>query len=96
MKVTMLTTVDNPFSPFDQFDQWFVFDTTAGYNTPGLLARIAKVSNELSDKDIKQEIERAIDEIVRENVSGVHRKVTQDVQELEDTPLPGASSGPKH
>ncbi len=75
MKVSMLTTVDNPFSPFDQWDEWYMYDAMAGYHTPGLLARIAHTSSELSDKDINQEIERAIDDIVRENISGVHRKI---------------------
>lgn len=88
--ITMLTTVDNPFSPFDQWKEWLTFDETRGYHTSGLLARVAKVSNELSDKDIKQAIESAIDEIVRENVSGVHRKVTQEVEENEDSSLSSA------
>jgi len=78
---TMLTTVDNPYSPFDEWDAWFQFDLAAGYNTPGLLARIAKMSNEISEKDLDLAIMSAIDEIVRENVSGVHRKISKDVEE---------------
>lgn len=71
----MLTTVDNPFDPFDQFEQWLAMDTTLGYNTPGYLARIAMTSDDLSDIDQFLAIQEAMDEIVQENVFGVHRKV---------------------
>lgn len=74
----MLTTVDNPFSPFTQFDEWFTFDTVKGYNTSGLLARIVITSSELSEADQSVAIETAIEEIVRENVSGMHRAVVAD------------------
>lgn len=71
----MLTTSDNPWNPFTQYDEWFAFDARAGYNTPGLLARVAITSNELSEADQAHAIDLAIDEIVRENVSGMHEKV---------------------
>ena len=41
----MLTTIDNPYSPFTQFDEWLEFDTLKGYNTCGYLARVAKTSS---------------------------------------------------
>ena len=72
----MLTTTDNPYNPFTQFDEWHNFDTASGYHTAALLSRIIKTSDGLSDADQSQAIEDAIDEIVTENVSGVHRKVT--------------------
>lgn len=72
----MLTTVDNPFDPFTQYDQWLSYDRRLGYNTPSLLARVAVVSDNLSDADHFEAIQSAIDEIVRENVSGMHRKVS--------------------
>ena len=71
----MLTTVDNPYDPWTQWDEWFAWDQTAGYHTPGLLARVARVSDDLSEGDLQQAIQQAIDEIVRENVLGVFRKV---------------------
>jgi hypothetical protein len=48
MQQSMLTTIDNPFNPFTQFDEWNAFDTQQGYYTCAYLARIAKVSDELS------------------------------------------------
>jgi hypothetical protein len=73
----MLTTVDNPFDPFTKFDEWLEYDISMGYNTSSFLARIAKVSNDLSQDDQALEIQNAIDEIVRENVSGMWRKVSR-------------------
>lgn len=35
-----LTTEDNPYDFFEQFDQWYQYDTTHGYNTCGLIARL--------------------------------------------------------
>jgi hypothetical protein len=74
----MLTTVDNPFDPFTQFDEWFAWDQSAGYNTPGLLDRVSRMSNEMSEVDQYLALQQAIDEIVRENVSGVHKKVKRN------------------
>lgn len=71
----MLTTFDNPFDPFTQWDEWYAWDLNAGYHTPGLLARISKSSDELAEADQHLAVQQAIDEIVRENVSGMHRKV---------------------
>ena len=75
----MLTTVDNPWNPFTNYSEWYAFDRTQGYNTPGLLARIAKVSLDVSDSDFELSIAQAMDEIVKENVSGMHRLVSKPV-----------------
>lgn len=80
----MLTTVDNPFDPFTRFDEWLEYDMRMGYHTSAFLARIAKVSTELSETDQALAIQNAIDEIVEENVSGMWRKVSRDsVKNLE-------------
>lgn len=77
MAESMLTTVDNPFDPFTQYQEWFAWDAAAGYHTPSFLARIALTSPDLTDGENELAIEEAIDEIVRENVTGAHRKVTR-------------------
>jgi hypothetical protein len=71
----MLTTYDNPFDPFTQWDEWYMWDMTNGYNTPGLLARLSYSSDELAPVDQFLAIQQAIEEIVKENVSGMHKKV---------------------
>ena len=72
-----LTTLDNPYDPFDQFNQWFMFDTEKGYNSCSYLARIAKTSDEMSEQEYNHEVERAIDEIITINPLGIYRKVTK-------------------
>jgi hypothetical protein len=78
MPQSMLTTIDNPFNTFTQYDEWYRFDEDMGYHTCGYLARITKTSNELSQEDEDLAIESAIDEIVRLNVLGIYKKVYQD------------------
>lgn len=71
----MLTTIDNPFDPFIEWDEWFQWDTHAGYNTCGLLARFVNTSSELSEEDQLKDIERAIDSIIELNFDGVYKKI---------------------
>lgn len=71
----MLTTVDNPWSPLTHWDEWFAFDLQQGYNSPGLLARYAITSDELSEADQDEAIEAAIDEIIKDNPLGVSMKI---------------------
>ena len=73
----MLTTDDNPFDPFDQPQEWQAYDRQLGYNTPQLLARVAMVTDELSEELIHREIERAIDEIISFNLVGNYKKVSR-------------------
>ena len=70
----MLTTVDNPFDPFTQFEEWYNWDEASGYHSTALLGRVVISSDELSEYDQRLAYEQGIDEIVKENVSGMHRK----------------------
>ena len=49
----MLTTYDNPYNPFTQWDDWYKWDTDNHYYTPELLARY------INDEDAMDDIERA-------------------------------------
>ena len=71
-----ITTTDNPYCPFTEFDQWYRFDVEAHHHTCQLLARIAKTSDQLTDEGNDAEIERAIDEILAYDVRGIYRKVS--------------------
>lgn len=75
MTLHMLTTVDNPYNPFTQNDEWTTWDTIKGYHTNAFLARIVRLSDDLSEADQEAEIERAIDEVVTHNVLGLYKKV---------------------
>ena len=76
---SMLTTLDNPFDPFTQFDEWYAWDERAGYHTTSFLARIVKTSDNISDADQDLAIEQGIDEIIRENVLGIYTRATRQV-----------------
>lgn len=78
----MLTTVDNPFDPFTQFDEWLQYDIAAGYGTMEYLARVAKPPEEMSEKDQDLVLEAAIEEIVEENITGLYKKVSKSVENL--------------
>ena len=71
----MLTTFDNPYNPFDEFTSWFMFDEEKGYHSCAYLGRIAKTSEQLSDEENAQEIERAIDEIIKYDFQNIYKKV---------------------
>jgi len=75
VKLHMLTTVDNPYDPYTQYEEWSAYDERAGHYTPQLLARIARTSHDLSEEEQNEAIEAAIDEICFYNVSGMHIKV---------------------
>jgi hypothetical protein len=69
-----LTTFDNPYDPFKQFTEWFMFDTEKGYNSCDYLGRIARTSDQLSDEENDLEVERAVDEIVKNDFRNLYRK----------------------
>lgn len=73
-----LTTIDNPYDPFTQFDDWFLFDTEKGYNSCSRLDRIANLSDEMSEVEVNEEIERSIDEIIKYDFLNIYKKVTKD------------------
>jgi len=79
----MLTTMDNPFNPFTQFDDWLVYDEQKGYNTCAYLARIVKTSEELSALDEEMAINSAIDEIISYNILGIYKKIAKQEDKQE-------------
>ncbi len=72
-----LTTFDNPFNPFSDFTQWFLYDEKKGYHSTAYLGRIARTSDQLSEEENDKETERAIDEIIKYDVLGIYKKITQ-------------------
>lgn len=80
MKKAMLSTIDNPFNPFDNFDSWFMYDMDKGYNSCAYLARIGKFSDQLTDQENDEEQERAIDEIIKYDPLGIYIKVVKDIE----------------
>ena len=71
-----LTTIDNPFDPFSQPDEWYDYDEhVLCHHTRELIARIALFSDALSDEENDAEELRAINEILAYDVTGLYRRV---------------------
>ena len=77
-----LTTFDNPYDPFEQFTNWFLFDVEKGYNTCSYVARIAQFSEDMTQKEIDEENERAIDEIIKYDFMNIYKKVKRNTTNI--------------
>ena len=84
-KECKLTTFDNPFDPFEQFDSWLLFDKEKGYNCCERLARISNISESMTQKEIYEETERAIDEIIKYDFLNIYKKVSRSEKENNNT-----------
>jgi hypothetical protein len=76
----MLTTSDNPFSPFSEWDEWYAFDESKGYHSSALLARITNTSDEMSEPDQDIAINQGINDVLDMNDNGLYRKVSQETE----------------
>lgn len=70
-----ITTIDNPYNPFEDFRKWFLFDVEKGYNSCAYLARIAKTCPSFTDEENDEEVERAIDSIIDTDFMHIYKKV---------------------
>lgn len=82
-KQFMLTTIDNPFNPFEQFKEWFLFDKEKGYDSAERVDRIAKFTDDMTEIEINQETERAIDEIIQYDFLNIYKKVSKDLDPVD-------------
>ena len=78
----MLTTVDNPYNPFDDFTSWYMFDMEKGYDCCGKLMRIANISDDLTESEQNQEIEKAIDTIIKYDFMDLFQKIKKDEKSM--------------
>ena len=66
-KEYFITTYDNPFNYFTQFDEWLAYDHLKGYFTLEYLGRIIKTAPYLSEDEERLEVDRAIDSMIEWN-----------------------------
>lgn len=66
-KDSMLTTFDNPFNPFNDFDRWWKEDLLLGHDCCGLLARESNVSDVANDNVNDKAIIDAMKKITKDN-----------------------------
>lgn len=74
----MLSTIDNPFNPFTDWDSWKGYDEAKKYFTCEYLARIATTADDLTDEEYDKALDQAIDEIVNFNINGLYIKIYED------------------
>lgn len=55
-----ITTEDNPYNPFTQFQHWLSWDQSHGYDTCGRLDRFAGTSDNLTEVENNYRMDRAI------------------------------------
>ena len=78
----MLTTMDNPFNPFIQYNEWYAYDVNKGYNTCAYLARLVGDLNPLEELEAESIIKQKIQEIVDLNLLGNYCKITENGDKL--------------
>lgn len=76
-----LTTFDNPYDPFDNFDEWLIFDMDKGYNSCAYLGRITKFSDTMSEEEESLEVSRAIDEIIKFDPFKLYKKIEKTFED---------------
>lgn len=77
-KRVSITTIDNPFDPIEDFASWFDFDVEKGYYTCSKLARISNVSDDMTQIEEDEEVERAIDRLIEIDPLDLYRKVIKE------------------
>ena len=75
MRQLLLTTVDNPYHPIDQYDKWREFDMDHGYFTENRLAKVASTSYDLTDLENQRNINAAIEDFIRLDELGLYKAI---------------------
>lgn len=83
MAQVMLSTVDNPYNPFTNWDEWYAFDEMKARQENrasccSYLARMMVESDDISEKELEEINEMVIDDIVKLNLTGKFIKVTEN------------------
>ena len=77
----MLTSVDNPYNPFKEFDAWYNFDldkerrNNAYVNCCSFIARIAQTLNIDDEIDSEEANEKIIDQILKYDFTNQYKKI---------------------
>ena len=75
----MLTTIDNPFDPFTQFQDWYTFDCGKRYDTYNYLDRVVNVTKDMTKKEVDEAYNQGMKDIVFYNPE-LYRIVSKEVE----------------
>lgn len=78
-KQTHISTIDNPFNPFDDFTSWLMFDIEKGYYSCNKVARLVHTTDDMTTEEELEEIERAIDRLIEIDPLDIFIKVTREI-----------------
>ena len=81
----MITTIDNPFNPFDDFNNWFLFDIEKGYYTCSKLARLTNNSDGMTQKEEIDDVERAIERLIEIDPLDIYVKIEKNGKKTQKT-----------
>ena len=80
VKCSFITTIDNPYDPYKEFDKWNYYDTQKGYHSNALLARVLQSSENFGFKQQVEDIDYAINKIIKTDVTGLFIKVVHEIE----------------
>lgn len=94
-----LTTIDNPFNPYNNLYEWFVFDSKHGYNSCGIVARLSDIilqerdldDDELTEQEAIDISNEAIDRFLANDITGLYTRVSPN-EKIEPVYVPYTSS----
>lgn len=73
-----ITTIDNPFDPIDDFDNWFLFDVEKGYYSCNKIARLIEEFDGMTQIEEDQQLEKAIDRLIQIDPLDIYKKVVKE------------------
>ena len=73
-----VTTFDNPYDPFEQFAQWDLFDKEHGYNSNQKVARLLETSDDMTENEMFQAYENAIDLLIEIDFTNTYKKIKRN------------------
>lgn len=87
----LLTTKDNPYNPFTDYDNWKYFDEISKhYNTEAYVAReVGLLDPDISDEELAHERMNAFKEIIKYNDEmgfDVYVLISREGEKLDPTP----------
>ncbi len=80
----MLTTVDNPYDPFDEFDAWFQHDIVKGSASASvLMSKFCLTSMSLSPFENNRAIKEGCLRVVAEDPTNFYKVVSRETNQTE-------------
>lgn len=71
----LLTTIDNPFNPHEEYDAWKIWDEDHEYNTESLIAHLSNIDLDDTDDVVRAKIDLAVHEILTNDRLDIYKLV---------------------